>query len=295
MARPSWHGPGLLITRAVEDLGDGTCRVTGGRQFRKGIGSYISPIGSHHRVSHSSRRAFGISGWGGLNDWIAVLFLTGSFLFGLGAVGAMLEGTGFGLLRTVFSQNVTFFTGSIFFTSAAYLQWRQAVSRDLRKVGLSEGRAGTWWEWRPRDCGYMAGFTQLVGTLLFNFNTGDPIFFPGGWMEQDVVVWTPNMIGCGFFLAASIYACIEVGQGFWVVEVRNISWWVAWCNLAGSVFFQLSAFASLELPGASGVWAAFPANLFTALGAFGFFLAAALMIPEARDRPVHPEMGGGVL
>ena len=66
------------------------------------------------------------------------------------------------------------------------------------------------------------GVHAIGGNSSFQFQYRGSDFFPGGWLEQDAVVWTPNMIGCGFFLAV------------------------------------------------------------------------ALMIPESRDRPVHPEMGEGV-
>ena len=53
--------------------------------------------------------------------WIAWLFIVGSSLFALGAVPLYAEAVG---LRV---DAVTFFVGSLFFTSAAFLQYREAV------------------------------------------------------------------------------------------------------------------------------------------------------------------------
>jgi hypothetical protein len=55
-------------------------------------------------------------------------------------------------------------------------------------------------------------------------------------------------------------------------------------NLGGSIAFQISAIAAFIRP-ATGELVSLPiANLGTFVGAVGFFLGAALLIPEMQDR-----------
>lgn len=289
MKTPTWCGPRGLITRAVVDLGGGQCRVFGARQFRKGIVTHVAPTGLDHQIPFSTTSAWRLSRWNGINDAIAILFMIGSSCFALGGVQAALPGSGLEMLRSTFAQNLVFFIGSIFFTTAAFLQWRQSVGKDLRKVHLEAYGPVRWWDWRPQDCGYMASITQFAGTILFNFNTGDALLNPSGWLADDALVWTPNMVGCVLFLVSSWYGCIEIGQSAFSWEPRNYSWWIAWSNMAGSVFFQLSAFLSVALPDGGLSDLGGLASGFTALGAVGFFVAALLMLPESRDVPTHPK------
>lgn len=290
---PRLSGPGKLLTRAVFDDKSGHLLVLHSRQYRKGLPPHLAPHGADHRIPISTRAAWARVRFGGLNGWIALLFMVGSLCFGVAGMQAAFPDGGFVFLRAVPVQNLVFFIGSAFFTSAAFLQWQQSIQADLRTAHLARGR-WRWWDWRPHDAGYMASFTQFIGTILFNLNTGDPFLFSGGWLTQDIAVWTPNMIGSILFLVSSIYACIEVGQKFWSFEPRSFSWWIAQSNLIGSVFFQLSAILSISLPAAASTGSqglAFYASLCTALGALGFFLAAFLMLPEQADQPQHPEAG----
>lgn len=286
---PRLAGPRKWITRAVFDHPDGSHTVVGSRQYRKGIPPHHSPPARDHLIPISSPAAFRKIRCANLSEWIAVLFMVGSACFTVAAFQAAWPGSGFGSLRTTFAQNLTFFIGSWFFTAAAGLQWLQCIRADLSCCHLPRGRR-RWFDWRPRDCGYMACCTQFAGTLLFNLNTGDPLFLRGGWLAEDAAVWTPNFLGSILFLVSSVFGCIEAGQKFWALEPRNFSWWIAEINLLGSVFFQASAFLSITLWFALPGWTAFAASLATALGGICFFLAAALMLPEQADEPQHPEV-----
>jgi hypothetical protein len=86
------------------------------------------PVASYHREARIRR-------W-----WIAILFIVGSTLFGLGAVPYYSEAVG---LR---ATAVTFFLGSLFFTSAAFLQYRESVD-DLAAVHNAHDRR--FWVWAP--------------------------------------------------------------------------------------------------------------------------------------------------
>ncbi|HIF94088.1 MAG TPA: hypothetical protein EYQ60_13370 [Myxococcales bacterium] len=71
-----------------------------------------------------------------------------------------------------------------------------------------------WFGWRPRNLGYLACLVQLAGTtILFNFNTADAMSPGLSWQEQDLLIWTPNMMGSVCFLVASDIAYAEVSHG----------------------------------------------------------------------------------
>lgn len=282
---PRFAGPGKLVTRAVIDLADGHGHwVLGARQFRKGIPPHHAQPGCDHVIPDSRIRRLRPPGMRHLNDWIAVLFMIGSACFLIAGVQAAFPDAGFPMLRVVQAQNLVFFIGSIFFTSAAGLQLLQSIRHDVRRAHQDqENRA--WWDWRPNDPGYMASLTQFAGTLLFNLNTGNPLWLRGNWLDEDLLVWTPDFIGSVLFLVSSIYGCLEVGQRLFAFQPRNVSWWIAQANLLGSILFQVSAFLSIALPYAlPQIWS-ITASLCTAGGAAGFFVAAALMIPEQADHP----------
>jgi hypothetical protein len=78
--------------------------------------------------------------------WIAGLFMIGSSLFGLGAVPYYSEAVG---LRI---GALTFFVGSLFFTSAAFLVYREAVDALPAPAG---SRRQTVWVWAPRNLGWL--------------------------------------------------------------------------------------------------------------------------------------------
>ena len=79
--------------------------------------------------------------------WIGVLFAIGSTCFLVGPFPGFVELVGSEI------DGVVFFVGSIFFTSAATLQYVEG--------GLFRPRALDWW----------SNAIQLVGTLFFNVTT----------------------------------------------------------------------------------------------------------------------------
>ena len=92
--------------------------------------------------------------------WIGVLFAIGSFCFALGAVPGYTSAAGTKV------DSITFFVGSLFFTSAAFLQYREAVDA----TGGPKGRRV--FVFRPRRIDWLATAIQLLGTLWFNVSTG---------------------------------------------------------------------------------------------------------------------------
>jgi hypothetical protein len=92
-----------------------------------------------------------------LTWWIAVLFLVGSALFAVGAasvlVGAWL----------VAKSGRIFFVGSIFFTSASYLQFLEVVNEP---DALTKKRPpASLWRWEPHKIAWWSSAIQLLGNL----------------------------------------------------------------------------------------------------------------------------------
>ncbi len=95
--------------------------------------------------------------------WIAILFAVGSLLFALGAVP--------GYASTVGTRwdTVTFFAGSLFFTAASFLSYREAV--DASPHGLNPAHRRLF-VYQPRRIDWWATAVQFAGTLYFNVSCG---------------------------------------------------------------------------------------------------------------------------
>jgi hypothetical protein len=221
--------------------------------------------------------------------WIALLFAIGSALFAVGGFGATWPQSVPAPLREASLLNWVFIVGALFFTAAAWLQWLEALNGDVAEA-MAEGspRKWRWLGWRPRNLGYLASAVQLVGTIMFNFNTVDATLTGLSWKGEDLLVWTPNMVGCVCFLVASYLAYAEVSQGAASFAPRSVSWWIAVVNLLGSLAFQISALYSFAGPAAASESALFRASFYTAAGGLCFLLGSYLMIPELFDEEEQP-------
>lgn len=221
-----------------------------------------------------------------LSWWIAVLFMLGSAHFALAsAVTLWPAASALSWLKPHWLGGI-YFVGSIFFTSAAYLQWLQALNCSLDKNSLQrdpQTRQWRWFGWQGNNLGYLASSVQLAGTLLFNFDTGDALIAGLHWQLEDVVVWTPNFIGSIAFLAASQLAVMEYSHASFSFRPADISWYIVMINLLGSILFMLSALTSFVSPGDSyqNAWLS---NMGTFTGALCFLIAAYLLIPEFLEK-----------
>jgi len=211
-----------------------------------------------------------------LNALIAVLFMIGSACFALGTVPAYISAVG-GV-----ADAITYFVGSIFFTSASFCQLLQAQSPDMVANPAHENG----WRgmlvvraWLPHDTGWLAAGTQFPGTLAFNISTLFAVSTELTAHQAHQLVWVPDFVGSILFLVSSWFAILAVGPVL-EIESRLITWQVAWLNMIGSIFFMMSAIGSYVLPASSREIDARWATLGTALGALCFFAGAALMFPE---------------
>lgn len=239
-----------FVTREVYRLPDGTLRTWESRRHRKG--------------SHPH-----------LGRWVAILFMVGSFLFALGVIPAYAEAVGEAVDAS------TFFLGSIFFTTAAYLQFVQAINAPDAVEGDDLQRF-RWIAWQPRRIDWWACGVQSIGTLLFNVSTFAATLTSLDPEQARKVVWAPDMLGSIAFMVASSLAWLEVVHGWVGYRPREVGWWIAACNLGGSIAFQISAIAAVIDPANGQVANLALANLGTFVGAVGFFAGAWLLFPEMR-------------
>jgi hypothetical protein len=187
---------------------------------------------------------------------IGVLFAIGSLCFALAAMASQwseVPRPGVG---------ATFFAGSIFFTSAAFLQWRAVPAR-------------------PRGKDWLAGIVQFAGTLFFNISTYAALSDSLSAKQSDLRVWTPDVFGSICFLVASELALAAV-CGRWLCRRRGSrAWRIAAINLAGSVAFAISAAAALVDPSTNEPVDVGLDNAMTSLGAWCFLAGALLLLPAA--------------
>ncbi len=226
---------------------------------------YTLPDGRRVRWTARPHRK-GLGRGRGLTWVIGMLFTLGSVCFVLGPL-PFYEGA-VGALGTT----VTFFVGSLLFTTAAYLSYLQVV----RDTGHR------WFAWAPHDMGFWAVLVQLVGTVYFNVTTFAAFFD----VPPDVVnrvIWRPDAIGSVCFLVASAIAFAEAGHRWWSWRPGERDWHITALNLWGSVFFGISAVGAYVRPSGdlvNAVWA----NGGTFLGAVCFLVASLLMLREAHPR-----------
>ncbi|MCU0307051.1 MAG: hypothetical protein MUE51_04635 [Thermoleophilia bacterium] len=228
------------------------------------------------RIARARRPGAGERWWWAprrLAWWIGVLFAAGSALFAAGA-GVDLAGGDAAVAAVVY------FSGSIFFTTAAAGQFAEALN-----AGRTSG--GRRWAWAPRRADWLATAVQLVGTVLFNVNTA--LAIPQGLSarQEDALVWAPDAVGSACFLIASWVAWAEACGGRVRLRARGdvLEWRIGAANMAGSVLFAVSAAAALVLPSTGAALDDGLASLATLGGAIGFLAGALLLLPESVAAP----------
>ena len=147
---------------------------------------------------------------------------------------------------------VTYFVGSLFFTTAGFEQLRCA---------------------RGEGVGVAAALIQFAGTLFFNVTTftGMSDRITGG-DHANLLVWSPDALGSVCFLAASVLAEIAVWGP--LVPARRS----ATLNLVGSIAFGVSAVAGYVVPDTNELLNGSLATSMTLVGALCFFWAARVLV-----------------
>lgn len=201
--------------------------------------------------------------------WIAVLFMVGSTCFAAGSFPATASIIGD-------DAGWVFFVGSIFFTTAAYLQYHEAANQGSHVEG--HGRSRRLIRLRPESIGWWASAIQLIGTVWFNISTFNALR-ELSTRQEEALVWAPDAFGSICFLVASGLALIEVCDKLWCWKPKLITWKIAAINMVGSVAFGISAIGAFVVPETGNLNNATVANTFTFLGAVMFFIGALLLIP----------------
>lgn len=265
------RGPWPFISRRSYRRPDGVLHVRESRAHRKGF----------HRAAVARAGAEGRWWWipGQLNWWIGVLFALGASLFALGAVLALVPALARAWSLGASGINAVFFAGSFPFTIAAYLQLYQAANAGaLDSSGAS--RVKVWLGWRPGDIGWLSCVLQLMGTLLFNVNTFDALLPNLDWLQQDLVIWGPDIAGSVLFLVSGHLAFAETCHAHWAWRPTSLSWCVVFANLLGCVAFMISAVFAFVPPAAPTLDALTTSITFTLIGALGFLVGSLLILPE---------------
>jgi hypothetical protein len=254
---------GPFVTRAAFRRVDGVREEWSSRQHRK----------QHEPLTAGSvwwqPRALG---W-----WIALLFAIGSACFAIGVVPAYVSAVGPSV------DAGTFFVGSIFFTSAGYLQFVQAINAPADLAGTRTRRRLM--AWQPARIDWWACGVQSIGTLFFNISTFAATRAALDPQQAHRLVWAPDMLGSIAFIVASWLAWIEVCHRWFAWRPRDIPWLIVAMNLGGSIAFLVSAFAAYIYPESGEIQNLPVANLGTFVGAVGFFVGALLLVPEMRGSP----------
>ncbi|MBO9555674.1 YrhK family protein [Cellulomonas sp.] len=263
------RGPGPFVTHAVLERPDGVQVEWTSRRHRKRLG--LRTPGAAPAGGGASA-----SSW-----WIGALFAVGSVCFALGSLPLFFDAVP---PRAV---GWTFFVGSVFFTSAAYLQYDEAVHAptDMVTAGRRPWRLTSLLHWHPRRIDAWAATIQLVGTVFFNVSTFAATRADLAVDQDRRLVWAPDVLGSVCFLVASWLAYSEVNRGVLPRPDRSVGWWIAGVNLAGSVLFGAAAVGARYLRSTGELANVALVNAGTFLGAVGFLVGAVLLpVESARDR-----------
>lgn len=204
-------------------------------------------------------------------------FGIGSTLFGAGALLSVAQSP---------AANPVYALGAVFFTSAAAVQWRTAVHHDIHSVWQ---RA----EFDVRNPDWLAAVIQLVGTLYFNVMTIEALSVGlSDPADYNASVWRPDVLGSTMFLVSSLIAMHPLARRRRHVIISRRSNAISLFNLAGSLFFAVSAYGAKAI-GPDTLDSTMLNDAGTFLGAIGFLLAAILLWPprvgsEPHDAPPDP-------
>lgn len=194
------------------------------------------------------------------NTWIGLLFAIGSICFLIGPFPGFAQRVGSS------ADGITFFVGSIFFTSASLLQ--------LVTTRVTGGSGIDW----------CAGAIQFAGTLFFNISTFEAMQDALDAAATDRLVWAPDAFGSVCFLVSSALAYRSVNGSFGRRSRRGGPMRIAVVNLIGSIAFGVSAIASYVVPATGDVIDLAAANFTTAIGAACFLAGAILLLPVVSSR-----------
>jgi len=277
-------GPWPVVTRRVFHSADGRKLIWSSRHHRKSL--FIRAAVEAEGIALTLLRCLWMPGR--LNWWIGAIFAIGSLFFAWASVLFLAPTLAKTLSLDIAGVNAIYFTGSIPFTIAAYLQLFQAANAgDFIDDGRRSPQRPMLFGWRPHDIGWLSCALQFAGTILFNINTFDAMIPSLTWFQEDLVIWGPNIFGSILFLTSGYMAFIESCHAHWTWKPMSISWWLVFNNLLGCIGFMLAAPFAIVLSGPENAWTASLSVLFTLIGAVHFFIGSLLMLVEEISPDEH--------
>ncbi len=154
-----------------------------------------------------------------VNAIAATSFVIGGSLFAIGAGLAQADVGGPLLPAGVF------LAGGVFFCSGGAF----SILLAARGPGLEQ----------------LSALVLFAGTLVFAINLVDSFIAELTPVQQDRLIWSPDIVGCALFLASGHFAMVGI-TGTWFPRhpPHELGWWIVVVNQVGSVLFMVSAVAS---------------------------------------------------
>jgi hypothetical protein len=194
--------------------------------------------------------------------WMALFFAVGSACFFIGPF------PGYGQLVGASADAITFFVGSILFTTGGALQtWIAFPERHSGAAGKAAFRAAA---------------IQSAGTLFFNVTTYQALHTSLSDSNYDRLVWRPDALGSICFLISGVIAYHASSRHGWLPARGHPGWWEPAVNLLGCIFFGISAIAGYLVPSTGNLLSLSAANWNTALGAACFLTCALATLRTGR-------------
>jgi len=278
------HHAGPFITKVELRLPNGEPWIWTSRQHRFS-GATPSPPSEAGRASDKAAWWLKVGLFARVTWWISACFIVGAACFAIASAAGLAPRFFGDFAGNPVAINLVFFAGSLFFTTAAYLQLLAAINADriadLAHRRFPRGRF-RWLAWRQGDIGWLSAMTQFVGTVLFNVNTFDALLPNLDWLQEDLLIWTPDVLGSVCFLVASGLALVEYGDGRVSWQPRDVSWWIVNINMLGSIAFGVSAMYAVVLPKTGDLLDVTAVNAWTLAGAICFLIGAYLLLPELK-------------
>ena len=132
---------------------------------------------------------------------------------------------------------------------------------------------------------------QLIGTVAFNLSTFAPLR-ELSTLQEEVLVWAPDMVGSACFLVASSLVIMETHDRIRGAYLSSLESRIAVINMAGSVAFGFAAVAAFVVPTTGELADIAIVDTGTFIGAVCFFVGALLLIPDMRPEPAIPPEAG---